>query len=125
MMKAYREAKSPFEEKHNIRIEDQEQNSVNELVNLELLTREEQEELFDDFQIYLEKRNIQTRVIFTGNVLKQPMMKNLNYKTNSSGYSNSDVIMKNGVLLPVHHGMTNKMFERLHSVIEEYINKNI
>ena len=53
------------------------------------------------------------------------MMKNLNYKTNSSGYSNSDVIMKNGVLLPVHHGMTNKMFERLHSVIEEFINKNI
>ena len=28
-----------------------------------------------DFQIYLEKRNIQTRVVFTGNILRQPMMK--------------------------------------------------
>ena len=78
-----------------------------------------------DFQIYLEKRNIQTRVVFTGNVLKQPMMKNINYKTNSLGYSNSDNIMKNGVLLPVHHGMTNEMFDRLHTVIEEFISKNI
>ena len=29
------------------------------------------------FQIYLEKRNIQTRVCFTGNVLRQPMTKNI------------------------------------------------
>ena len=28
-----------------------------------------------EFQIYLEKRNIQTRVVFTGNILKQPLAK--------------------------------------------------
>ena len=26
-----------------------------------------------EFQIFLEKRNIQTRVVFTGNILRQPM----------------------------------------------------
>jgi CDP-6-deoxy-D-xylo-4-hexulose-3-dehydrase len=74
-----------------------------------------------DFQIYLEKRNIQTRVVFTGNILKQPMMKNVNYKCSDNGYENSDSIMENGVLLPLHHGMKETMFERLHSTIEEFI----
>ena len=74
-----------------------------------------------DFQIYLEKRNIQTRVVFTGNILKQPMMKNVKYKCSDAGYENSDSIMKNGVLLPLHHGMKEAMFERLHSTIEKFI----
>ena len=74
-----------------------------------------------DFQIYLEKRNIQTRVVFTGNILKQPMMKNIKYKLSKAGYNNSDAIMKNGVLLPLHHGMKDTMFDRLHSTIEEFL----
>ena len=74
-----------------------------------------------DFQIYLEKKNIQTRVVFTGNILRQPMCKNINKRENKYGYPNSDRIMKNGVLLPLHHGMTEQMFSRLHQTIEEFI----
>ena len=74
-----------------------------------------------EFQIYLEKRKIQTRVVFTGNVIRQPMMKNVRYKTNSSGYVNSDSVMERGVLLPLHHGMTDQMFDRLHNTIKEFI----
>ena len=75
------------------------------------------------FQIFLEERNIQTRVVFTGNILRQPMCKNIEKKVTSKGLINSDLIMKNGVLLPLHHGMTDSMFTRLHSTIEEFINK--
>ena len=75
-----------------------------------------------DFQIFLEKRDIQTRVVFTGNIIRQPMMKNIKYKTNKDGYPNSDAVMERGVLLPLHHGMTDEMFERLHSTIDQFIN---
>ena len=78
-----------------------------------------------DFQIFLEKRDIQTRVVFTGNIIRQPMMKNVKYKTNKDGYPNSDAVMERGVLLPLHHGMTNEMFNRLHLTIEEFIQKHI
>lgn len=78
-----------------------------------------------EFQIFLEKRDIQTRVVFTGNVIRQPMMKNVEYKTNRYGYPNSDAVMERGVLLPLHHGMTNEMFNRLHLTIEEFIQKHI
>ena len=74
-----------------------------------------------DFQIYLEKRNIQTRVVFTGNIIRQPMMKGQKYKTTDQGYPNSDAVMERGVLLPLHHGLTDEMFKRLHKTIAEFI----
>jgi len=76
-----------------------------------------------DFQIFLEERNIQTRVVFTGNITKQPMSKKFIYKSIGNGLSNSDKIMARGVLLPLHHGMTDSMFDRLFSVIDEFIKK--
>ena len=74
-----------------------------------------------EFQIYLEERNIQTRVVFTGNVLRQPMCANIKKRVMNEGYPNADAVMKRGVLLPLHHGMTEDMFVRLHSTIEEFI----
>lgn len=74
-----------------------------------------------EFQIYLEERNIQTRVVFTGNVLRQPMCANIKKRVMKAGYPNADAVMKRGVLLPLHHGMTEDMFARLHSTIEEFI----
>ena len=56
-------------------------------------------------QIYFERQNIQTRTIFTGNILKQPVMKKINYKSNHQSSIISTNIMKNGVLLGCHQGM--------------------
>ena len=76
-----------------------------------------------DFQIYLEKKNIQTRVVFTGNILRQPMCKNINKRVTKFGLENSDAVMERGVLLPLHHGMTKQMFHKLHNTIEEFLTK--
>ena len=77
-----------------------------------------------DFQIFLENRNIQTRVVFTGNILRQPMCKNINKRVLPEGYPNADNIMERGVLLPLHHGLTEDMFTRLHQTIEEFLSQN-
>ena len=42
-------------------------------------------------------------------------------KKSKKGFPNSDAVMERGVLLPLHHGMTNEMFERLHVTIETFI----
>ena len=75
-----------------------------------------------DFQIFLEKNNIQTRVVFTGNITRQPMMNGVSYRKTDQGLKNSDQIMQRGVLLPLHHGMTNKMFDILHEKIKVFLN---
>jgi len=47
--------------------------------------------------------------------------KNINKVVSKDGYPNSDKVMRKGVLLPLHHGMTDSMFDRLHSTITDFI----
>ena len=37
------------------------------------------------------------------------------------GLKNSDNIMKGGVLLACHHGLTNEMFSHMHDVCETFL----
>ena len=76
-----------------------------------------------DLQIFLEKRNIQTRVIFTGNILRQPGFKKIKKRISPEGYPVADRVMKNGILLACHHGLTEKMFEHLYSSLTEFLKK--
>jgi len=78
-----------------------------------------------EFQIYLEKLNIQTRVVFTGNIVRQPMCKNIEMRVIEKGYPNADRVMEWGVLLPLHHGLTDQMFARLHKSIDDFIKQFI
>ncbi len=57
------------------------------------------------FQIFFEKSNIQTRTIFTGNILRQPVMRGRYYKKTKNIDKVADDVMKNGVLLGCHQGM--------------------
>jgi CDP-6-deoxy-D-xylo-4-hexulose-3-dehydrase len=75
-------------------------------------------------QIFLEKKNIQTRVVFTGNILRQPGFKNIKAKRNKSGYPEADKVMRNGILIACHHGLTSKMINHIHKSIDEFIKKN-
>ena len=56
----------------------------------------------------LEKRGIQTRTIFTGNILRQPIMKERIYKKVKDAEKNSNNIMKFGILIGCHHGLKEK-----------------
>ena len=73
-------------------------------------------------QIFFEKNNIQTRTIFTGNILKQPVMKNKVYgKTKNCGIVADDV-MKNGILLGCHHGMKSNELKYMCDTFKKLIN---
>ena len=78
-----------------------------------------------EMQIFLEKRNIQTRVVFTGNILRQPGFKNIKMIKDKKGYPESDKVMKYGILLACHHGLTSKMIHHIHKSIDEFMNYKI
>ena len=61
-----------------------------------------------ELQIFLEKKGIQTRTIFTGNILRQPVMKSRIHKKIRNAGVNSDNVMRNGILIGCHHGLKNK-----------------
>ena len=76
-----------------------------------------------EMQIFLEKRNIQTRVVFTGNILRQPGFKNIKAKKNKKGYPEADKVMRNGILIACHHGLTKKMIKHIHDSIDKFVSK--
>ena len=81
-----------------------------------------------ELQIYLEKNDIQTRPIFTGNILRQPAFTSLISKKNKlNEFSSSDYIMKHGLLIGCHQGLSKKDILYIHSIIKNFkkIKKNI
>lgn len=72
---------------------------------------------------YLERHNIQTRPIFSGNILKQPGFKDIPHKANPHGYPVADEIMKRGFLVGCHHGLEEKHIDRLKEVFISFFKK--
>ncbi len=58
-----------------------------------------------DLQIFFEERNIQTRTVFTGNILRQPGFAKIERRESPNGFENADQVMRGGVLLGCHQGM--------------------
>lgn len=58
-----------------------------------------------DLQIGMETAGVQTRTVFTGNILRQPGFKNVPRRENEMGYPNADRVMRGGILLGCHQGM--------------------
>lgn len=74
-----------------------------------------------EMQIFFEKANIQTRCIFTGNILRQPGFKNIPHKATKEGYANADQVMRGGILMGCHHGLTDEMVAHMHETFEKFV----
>ena len=74
-------------------------------------------------QIFLEKKGIQTRTIFTGNILRQPIMKKRIYKKVQNAEINSNSVMTNGILIGCHHGLTTKDLNYIIKIFKKFIKK--
>ncbi|MBB4186319.1 aminotransferase class I/II-fold pyridoxal phosphate-dependent enzyme [Sinorhizobium terangae] len=73
-----------------------------------------------DMQIFLERRDIQTRPVFTGNILRQPAMQGVNRRVSQEGYPVADAVMRGGILLACHHGLTSEQLDHIHSSFCEF-----
>ncbi len=72
-------------------------------------------------QIFFEKNNIQTRTIFTGNILKQPIIKNLKYKKHSNCQSIANDVMENGILIGCHQGLKFKDLINITKIFKKFV----
>src|SRR5262249_8372527 len=79
-----------------------------------LIVREEAPFQRRDLQIFLERRGIQTRTIFTGNILRQPGFENIVRRETHKGYANADRVMAGGMQIGCHHGLTKQHLDYVH-----------
>lgn len=76
-----------------------------------------------DLQIFLEKRNIQTRTVFTGNILRQPGFKNVAHKASAAGYPEADKVMRGGMLIACHHGLDAMQIDHMKESITAFMSE--
>jgi len=76
-----------------------------------------------DIVMYLEENGIQTRPVFTGNVLHQPAFKNIDYKNLDKDYPIANTIMKNSFVIGCHHGITQRHIEKIKQTFRTFLGK--
>ena len=76
---------------------------------------------------YIESRNVQTRLLFSGNIVKQPCfdsIRNTDEYRVSGSLEVTDFIMNNSFWVGVYPGMTDEMIDYMAKVIIEAVNLN-
>jgi CDP-6-deoxy-D-xylo-4-hexulose-3-dehydrase len=74
-----------------------------------------------ELQIFLEERNIQTRVVFTGNILRQPGFDKINCVGRADDFPQADNVMRNGILIACHHGLNSNQMEHIQESFKLFI----
>ncbi len=74
-----------------------------------------------DIVKYLEGNNIQTRPIFTGNILKQPGFKNIPHRIAKNKCPVTNEIMERGLIVGCHHGMKEAHLNKLEHVFSSFL----
>ena len=73
----------------------------------------------NDIIKWLEEHNIETRLLFTGNLLKHPAYKNADYRT-SGELNNTDKIFRGTFFIGVYPGITDEMLDYIEKVINDF-----
>ena len=72
---------------------------------------------------HLETDGIQTRPVFTGNVLRQPAFKKINYKNIGKEYSVTNNIMENSFLIGCNNGLNEKHMEKIKQSFSVFLDR--
>lgn len=72
---------------------------------------------------FLENNNIQTRPVFTGNILRQPGFTKIPYRLAQKSFSNTEHIMRNALVVASHHGLERKQILYLKEKFSEFLSK--
>jgi len=68
---------------------------------------------------YLDQNKIGTRLLFAGNLTRQPYMKGRNYRV-SGELTNTDLVMNDSFWVGVYPGLTEEMLNFISEKIESY-----
>jgi len=74
-----------------------------------------------ELQQFLDGRGIDTRTIWTGNVARQPMLRDARFVLPEGGLPNADQIMARGVLLPLSHAIDDTTLDYVLDRCEEFL----
>jgi CDP-6-deoxy-D-xylo-4-hexulose-3-dehydrase len=73
------------------------------------------------FQEDMERNGIDTRMVWTGNVLRQPAFKGIAHRAPADGLPNADRVMEQGLILPANHSLADDDIDYIWSAAEAFL----
>ncbi|MET0588133.1 MAG: aminotransferase class I/II-fold pyridoxal phosphate-dependent enzyme [Novosphingobium sp.] len=75
----------------------------------------------NEMQIYFEERGIQTRPVFTGNILRQPGFKTIPRRECVDGYPWADLVTRGGIVIGCHQGLTEAQLGHVYETAASFL----
>ena len=72
---------------------------------------------------FLEEHNVQTRPVFTGNILEQPGFRAIKHRIIRGGCPATNEIMERGFLVGCHHGLTSEQIKALEGLFTAFLSQ--
>ncbi len=73
-----------------------------------------------DFQKHMESNGIDTRMVWSGNVARQPAFRDKPHRIAPGGLDRCDEIMRSGLILPMNHGIDDDGIDYIGQTIEAF-----
>ena len=73
------------------------------------------------FQKHMERNGIDTRMVWTGNALRQPAFKDIAHRAPATGLPNADRVMDHGLILPSNHSLDDDDIDYIWTTAEEFL----
>jgi CDP-6-deoxy-D-xylo-4-hexulose-3-dehydrase len=74
-----------------------------------------------EFQQWMEQHGVDTRMVWTGNITRQPAFRDIEFRQPASGLPNADRVMERGVILPNNHAMTDADCDYIGECVEAFL----
>jgi CDP-6-deoxy-D-xylo-4-hexulose-3-dehydrase len=86
-----------------------------------IIIRPESGIIRSDFQQWMESHGVDTRMVWTGNVTRQPMLAGKEFRTPEGGLPNADRVMEYGLILPNSHSLSDEDCDYIGEVAEAFL----
>jgi len=77
-----------------------------------------------EFQQHMEAQGIDTRMVWTGNVTRQPAFADKEFRVASGGLANADRVMETGLILPCNHAIDDEGIEYICHHAREFLERS-
>lgn len=74
-----------------------------------------------EFQQWMERHGVDTRMVWTGNAARQPAFRDKPFRQPDGGLPNADRVMETGVILPNNHSMTDGDCDYVGECVEGFL----
>jgi CDP-6-deoxy-D-xylo-4-hexulose-3-dehydrase len=74
-----------------------------------------------EFQAHMESHGVDTRMVWTGNALRQPAFKGVAHRAPVGGLPNADRVMEQGLVLPSNHNLTDDDVDYIWATAEAFL----